>query len=216
MIGRLKTWVINIPWVWRTFQDFVGADPWKHAIYPSVIRTKGKLLDFGCSMGNSTEAFLDFDYWGADVDPAAIAAARDRWRNRDNVRFEVVDILGETYRKDFFDHVIIACTGHHIADTDLPKIIDKLLETMKPGGELHFFDVIRQPGRDRLVTRLFLKSDQGKHMRTRDAYRTMFAPYVVVEERLFESPDQFLKLPDLIYFRVATERDADAHGPLPS
>lgn len=203
MVRRLKTWVINIPWVWNTFQNLVGADQWKSRIYPSVLRTKGKLLDFGCSMGNTTASFLDFDYWGVDLDPDAIAAAKKRWHGHENVRFECVDILKGEYKKDFFDHVLFAGTGHHIEDADMPKIIDALLATLRPGGELHFIDVLRQPGKDRFITRLVMNNDQGKNMRTKEQYREMFAPYNVVEEKMFESPDRLIKLQDMLYFRIA-------------
>lgn len=202
MMHRLKTWVINIPWVWNTFQNVVGADQWKHSIYPSVFHTKGKLLDFGCSMGNTTEAFLDFDYWGVDLDPAAIAAAQKKWRGRENIRFECVDILKGPYKSGFFDHVLFAGTGHHIEDADMPLIINALLATLRTGGELHFFDVLRQPGKDRFITRIIMNNDQGKNMRTREQYLAMFAPHHVVEEKMFESPHRTVKLQDMLYLRV--------------
>ena len=71
---RLALWFLNIPPVWITFQYFVGANQWKSRMYPSVFRSKGKLLDFGCSMGNNTGDFLDFNYWGLDLDSAMIEA----------------------------------------------------------------------------------------------------------------------------------------------
>lgn len=199
---RLALWFLNIPPVWITFQYFVGANQWKSRMYPSVFRSKGKLLDFGCSMGNNTGDFLDFDYWGLDLDSTMIEAAKKRWAKRANVRFDCGDILEGYGKKNFFDHVLFACTGHHLTDEEIPKILDALLHALRPGGEIHFFDPIKQPDKDGFVTRLIMNNDQGKNMRTREEYDAMFAPYNVVEKKLFESPNNLIKLQDMLYIRI--------------
>ncbi|MDO8522612.1 MAG: class I SAM-dependent methyltransferase [bacterium] len=202
MLHRFAKWFINIPIVWNTFQNVVGANSWKNRIYPSVFKSKGAMLDFGCSMGNNTEAFLQFKYHGVDIDRAAIEAAKKRWAGTPDVSFESLDILKHPYMHNYFDNVLFAGTGHHLTDEEIPHILDALLLTLHPGGELHFFDVLRQPGKDRFITRIIMNNDQGKNMRTREMYRAMFAPYNVVEEKVFESPDRFIKLQDMLYFRV--------------
>lgn len=202
MFKKIVTKIINIPFVWNTGQNIVGANPWKNRLYPSVFHTRGSLLDFGCSMGNNTEAFLDFEYHGVDLDPEAIKAAKERWKGRQNVRFTQLDILTDGYKKEYFDNVLFACAGHHISDEKMQPILDALLLNLKSGGELHFFDVIRQPGRDRFITRLIMNNDQGKHMRTKEHYEQIFQPYRVVEQKLFASPDRLIKLQDMLYIRL--------------
>jgi len=196
--------VVNVPFVWNALQNVVGANPWKNAIYPSVFDSKGTLLDFGCSIGNGTGSFLDFQYCGVDVDAQAIAAARIRWRNHPNIRFECVDILRQPFGRDSFDHVLFACTAHHLADEYIAPTLDALLACLKPGGRLHFFDVIRQPGKDRFITRLIMHNDQGKHMRTKVDYESIFGAYrdCVAEQRLFRSPDRWIKLQDMLYVQL--------------
>jgi SAM-dependent methyltransferase len=172
-------------------------------MYPSVFATRGALLDFGCSMGNNTGDFLDFDYTGLDLDASKIEAARSRWAGRANVRFECGDILVMPERKARFDHVLFASVGHHLSDEQMPLVIEALLGTLRPGGELHFFDPLNQPGKDRFTTRLIMRNDQGKFMRTVQQYDAMFAPYPVVERRIFPSPDgKPVKLQDMLYLRL--------------
>jgi len=206
MLKRFAKWFINVPIVWNTFQNLVGANSWKNSIYPSVIKSAGALLDFGCSMGNNTEAFLQFKYHGVDIDRAAIEAAKKRWAGTPNVSFESLDILKQTYKNNYFDHVLFAGTGHHLTDEEIPHILNALLLTLRPGGQLHFFDVIRQPGKDNFVTRLIMNNDQGKNMRTEKQYDEIFAPYPVLERRIFPSPDRVIKLQDMLYIRLAKQR----------
>lgn len=197
--------IANIPFVWNTAQNIVGANPWKNRVYPSVFETKGKLLDFGCSIGNNTGVFLDFDeYHGVDLDPLAIAGAKERWKEYPQVQFHALDILENGYKQAYFDHVLFACAGHHIPDALMRPILDALFLNLRPGGTLHFFDVLRQPEKDRYITRLILKNDQGKFMRTRGEYDTLFAPYqhLISEDRMFPSPDRLIKLQDMRYLRL--------------
>ena len=204
MLKRIAYRILNIPLVWIIFQHFVGANRWKKTMYPSVFRSRGALLDFGSSMGNTTQDFLDFDYTGIDTDPSMIDAATKRWAGYENVRFVCADILTKPFPDASFDHVLFACTGHHLTDEEMKKIIPALLATLRPGGELHFFDVIKQPGKDGFTTRLIMNNDQGKHMRLREEYDALFAPYTVSEKKLFPSPDgNIVKLQDMLYFRVA-------------
>jgi hypothetical protein len=67
MLKKTLKKILNQPVIWNSIQYFVGANQWKLAVYPSVLSNQGdKLLDFGCSIGNITPAFLNFDYYGID------------------------------------------------------------------------------------------------------------------------------------------------------
>lgn len=203
--NKLVNKVANIPAVWNIAQNIVGANQWKAWMYPSVFKQKGgTILDFGCSSGNTTAMFLDFDYVGVDLDPQTIKAAQGKFKQYPNVKFFNLDIIKEGFKKDFFDHVLFAGTAHHLTDDELRKIIDILIDNLKPGGQLHFFDPISKPGEDSWTTRLIIRSDQGKHVRTEDVYKSFFSPekYRTTTWRVFPSPDRFIKLPDFIYICV--------------
>jgi SAM-dependent methyltransferase len=201
---RTVRWFINIPWLWDIAQNILGENQWKRQMYPVPIIGGRTLLDFGCSIGNETEAFLGFDYYGIDIDPTAIEAAEERFRDHSNVQFFCLDITKEPFRKDFFDHILFAATGHHLNDEQLSDVLRALMGNLKPGGQLHFFDHIRRPGKDSWTARLVINIDQGRNIRTEDEYRKFFDYRVlnIKEWKLIPSPEKFIKLPDFLYIRV--------------
>lgn len=197
--------ISNIPFVWNVAQNVIGARSWKDDMYPSVFERKGgSLLDFGCSSGNETKMFLDFDYYGVDIDAVAIAAAKEKFKQQTNVQFFNVDIIKDGFKRDFFDHLLFAGTAHHLVDADFEKIITILMQNLKKGGQLHFFDPIRQTEKDNWMTKLIIRSDQGKFARTEETYKTIFDPHVynIAEWKIFPSPDRFIKFPDFLYIRI--------------
>ena len=195
----------NIPVLWNFAQNLIGARAWKDEIYPSVFeRTQGTFLDFGCSSGNETGMFLDFDYYGVDIDKEAISAASEKFTEHEHVQFFAVNIIKDGFKKDFFDHVLFAGTAHHLRDEDLDAILDILVTNLKPGGQLHFFEPISQPEQDSKMTRFIIRSDQGKHTRTEATYKELFAKKGLhaSEWKIFRSPDRFIKFPDFLYVRI--------------
>ncbi len=203
----LRRWykkVLNTPFVWSAIQNFFGSNQFKHGLYPELVKGSGRLLDFGCSVGNCTEGFLDFEYHGVDLDETAIAGARERWKGTPHVEFHALDIVKDGYKKDYFDHVLFACTGHHLTNEELPQVFDALLKTLKPGGVIHFIDNIRTPGKDRLITRVLMRMDQGKFIRSAETYDAFFREknLRVEERKILHSPDAFIKLTDMLYARI--------------
>lgn len=194
--------IVNIPFVWNLLQKFVGATEWKLKLYPLVFKKKGRILDFGCSTGPSTPAFLDFDYTGVDVDPQAIAAATKRFSSYENVKFVCANLLTEPIGEREFDHVLVACTTHHLSDKELETVMPILLGKLKKGGELHIFDPLSQPEKDGFITKLFIRYDQGRHIRTLEENKKIFAPYGISELKVFPSPDRFIKLEDMLYMKL--------------
>lgn len=195
--------ISNIPFIWNIAQNVVGANQWKAELYPSQVKGGKTLMDFGCSIGNETTAFLNFDYYGVDIDCNAIAAAQKKFSNHENVKFFCLDIIKDGFKKDFFDHILFAAAGHHLTDDELTKIIEILMSNLKPGGQLHFFDIIRQK-KDKWSTRFLSRVDQGKYIRTRDEYEKIFASHEnkIQKTELFSSPERFVKLQDMLYYQI--------------
>ena len=195
---------LNIPFVWNTLQNVVGANQWKLAMYPSVFTERhGKILDFGCSIGNTTAVFADFHYLGVDIDPIAIMAAKRRYAQYPNIKFHCADILKDKLPEQDYDYILFAASGHHIPDSNIRQTLDALLSYLKPGGTLRFFDIIRQPGKDGFTTRLLTRFDQGKFIRTQAEYEKLFSSYAVIDKKIFESPSNWLiKQQDFVYYAI--------------
>ncbi|OJI07237.1 MAG: hypothetical protein COX02_01825 [Candidatus Vogelbacteria bacterium CG22_combo_CG10-13_8_21_14_all_37_9] len=202
--------LVNFPPVWNTLQYLVGANNFKYQMYPSVFSAKnGRLLDFGCSCGNSTSVFLDFDYTGIDIDPEAIEAAKRKFKNYPQIKFLVADLITGPFQTNFFDHILFAGTAHHLKTAELELITKNLFLSLKPGGEFHFFDPIIQNDKDNLITKLFLRFDQGKNMRSREVLEQFFRSngYDIIETKIFKSPNRLIKLPDFLYLKINKKRD---------
>lgn len=186
-------------------QRVIGATPWKLRLYSQRVSKRGSILDFGCSMGVCTDAFIERDYTGIDIDQKAIATAQVRYRKHPSVKFECRDILVDGITKNTFDSVVFGCAGHHISDSDLRKIIPLLMDSLKRGGRLYFFDPIVQKNKDSIITRFFIAVDQGRFMRTSQEYRVLFESigYQIVTWEICESPHYLTKLQDILYIELA-------------
>jgi len=202
MIAGLKK-LLNTRFVLHSFQTLVGANQWKSKLYPSVFTKPGSVLDFGCSYGNTTKCFLDREYWGVDIDRAMIETAKKYFLSYPNVHFSHVDILKQEFKPGYFDHALFASVSHHISNEDLAPIFHALLKNLKPGGELHFFDIFRKPD-DKWTTRILTALDQGTFIRTLPEYDSFFASqaFPIVERRVIESPKAMIQLWDFLYIKM--------------
>lgn len=195
--------LLNTRFVLNTFQTLVGANQWKSKLYPPFFKKGGSVLDFGCSYGNTTPMFLDYEYYGVDIDPHMIQVAKNYFKDHKNVHFDCVNILEQDYKPNFFDSVLFASTSHHISNEDIHKILEALLENLKLGGELHFFDIIRQD-KDPFTTRMLTNLDQGEYIRTLDEYEKIFdrSRYPIVESKIVRSPKAVIQLWDFLYVKM--------------
>jgi len=170
---NLVTTILQHPLLWTVSQKIFGCDKQKHALYRGAFSGPCTMLDFGCSNGNTFEAFRDFTYYGLDIDPRLIADAQKKFAAENNARFVCADVLEHPFPDEFFDAILFAGTGHHLEDGLFPRIMDALGRMVKIGGSIHFFDVLRSPGEDSALLRLLIHLDQGKFHRTEARYRAM-------------------------------------------
>jgi SAM-dependent methyltransferase len=161
MINRL----LSLPGSWDLVQAILGIMTFKRELYLSKLHPPGRLLDFGCANGHIADIFREFEYYGVDLDPAAIDSAKRRHRDRPNMQFLAVDLRTRPFPEVFFDEILFAGTVHHLDDQAFLSLLIELHYCLKPTGILHIIDpVFRDPVRwsHRLVRWL----DQGKYPRT--------------------------------------------------
>jgi SAM-dependent methyltransferase len=163
-VGVLKR-LLSVPILWDSVQSVLGAMKFKRELYLSKLHPPGKLLDFGCADGHIADAFAGFDYYGVDIDPVAIEAAKRRYRDRPNMHFIAADLCTRPFPADEFDEILFACTIHHLDDERLLSLLKALHYCMKPGGTIHVFDLVRQD-KDGWSQNLMRRLDQGKYTRT--------------------------------------------------
>jgi SAM-dependent methyltransferase len=153
--------------LWNSVQTVLGAPEFKRKLYRSVLCPPGKLLDFGCASGHIVSAFLEFDYYGIDIDPGLIEAAKARFKGHPNAHFIAADIGSRPFEEGYFDEILFASTAHHMADSVFCAVLKHLHFCLKSSGKIHLFDPVLQP-KDGLQEK-FMRHilDRGKHSRTR-------------------------------------------------
>jgi SAM-dependent methyltransferase len=157
--------LLSIPVCWELVQGVLGANQFKRELYLSRLRPRCKLLDFGCATGHIADIFSEFDYYGIDIDPLAIAAAKRRFRDRPNMHFIAADLCTRPFPPEGFDEALFACTIHHLDDQRLQSILRELHYCIKSDGVIHVFDLVRQDN-DGWSQKLMRRLDQGKYMRS--------------------------------------------------
>ena len=163
-MGLIKR-LMSVPIFWDSVQVVLGAMKFKRELYLSKLHPPGKLLDFGCADGHIADTFAGFDYYGVDIDPVAIEAAKQRFRDRPNMHFIAADLCTRPFPSDEFDEILFACTIHHLDDERLLCLLKELHYCMKPDGVIHVIDMVRQD-KDGWSQNLMRRLDQGKYTRT--------------------------------------------------
>jgi SAM-dependent methyltransferase len=157
--------LVAMPAVWNLTQEILGAPDFKRKLYTSVLHPPCRLLDFGCASGHLADAFVDFEYYGLDIDPHAIAAAAARFRDKPNMRFVAADIRDQPFEPNFFDEILFAATVHHLTDDQLRTVMRELYTCLRPGGVIHIFDPVLQD-KDGWQAHLLRRLDQGRQPRS--------------------------------------------------
>ena len=127
------------PHLWDLFETIFGANRKKKRTYREVICDKGRMLDFGCSTGITTGAFVGCEYYGIDIDKRCIDRAMAKWSNPKNVHFVCADLLDKPFSESFFNFILFAGTGHHLKDKEVDSLLLEMHRILKPGGNIYFF-----------------------------------------------------------------------------
>lgn len=115
---------------------------------------------------------MEFEYYGIDIDPYVIAAARARYKEHPNARFISADICSRPFDENYFDEVLLAGTAHHLSDSLFATVLKELHYCLKPGREVHLLDPTLQ-AKDGWQPKLMRRIDRGRHSRSLDQFLTI-------------------------------------------
>jgi SAM-dependent methyltransferase len=161
--------LLEIPWLYRTFQRVVGGDYWRKYLERYVRPQAGeKVLDLGCGPADILEFLTGTRYTGIDLDASYIGAARARFGDRGVFKCQsIVDAVVDEPAS--FDVVLANGVLHHLDDSEVGALFGVAVAALKPTGRFVSFDGCWIDGQS-WIARSLLARDRGLHIRTADAY----------------------------------------------
>lgn len=122
--------------------------------YPSALRPGGRVLDFGCGIGDSVQALLDmgFDAWGVDVLEFWDRDIELLWEDREKPPSEVAarlkTVSTDHYRLPFPDAHFDFCFSDQVMEHvfNLPVVMREIVRVLRPGAvSVHRFPGPNKP-----------------------------------------------------------------------
>lgn len=130
-----------------------------------------RVLDVGCGTGDALNHLPDVErYLGVDTDPIAIEAARRRFGDRPNVRFECRHL----HALDVVDFaptgVVLSGVLHHLTNQEAEGVFRLALGSPSL-VRIVTADIVFLPGK--LFNNVLAMMDRGRHCREPDAYASL-------------------------------------------
>ncbi len=176
----------QIPFVYSTFQNMLGADGSRRELVSAYIRPQPgeRVLDFGCGPGTMLPYLGDVVYTGIDLNADHIATAKTQFGDR--AAFHAGDI--ETLDKDIhgpFDLAICVGVLHHLDDSQVDSLCRIVFDRLAPQGRFVTVDPAFVEGQN-AIARWLASRDSGQSVRAPEGYSQrirQFFPSVEVSVR---------------------------------
>lgn len=164
--------LLNVPSVYRAQQYLWGA-PKLRAVTCSYLglQPNQSLLDVGCGPADILSSLSGINYFGVDVSPKYIAAARVRFNGRG--KFFVGDVYSLPELADRrFDAVLAQGVLHHIDDSQAAALFRFATQRLVPGGRIVTADPCYHEHQG-MLERFLIDHDRGQNVRRAEAYRDL-------------------------------------------
>lgn len=140
-----------------------------YELFPREARRS--ILDVGCGTGDALKYLDEFEsYLGVDTDEVAVAAARKRWGQRPNVRFERRMLRAEDIAEAAPTGVVLSGVLHHLTNAEAEGVL-RLAAGSPRLVRIVTSDIVFLPGR--LFNNVMAMMDRGRYCRDPDAYAAL-------------------------------------------
>ena len=167
----------RFPRLWLLMQNTIGGNACKQALATEHYRRQKRVLEIGCSVGNTSAVFRAFPnvtLTGIDIDRHAIDLAKRRFRNEPNFRFSLSSLEELSRRRETFDYVLFAGVLHHVADNTGLQLLRDAVKCTTSGGRMVIYEPERARPSDGWFFRCFCTIfEQGAFLRSRDALQRL-------------------------------------------
>jgi SAM-dependent methyltransferase len=129
---------------------------------------RGSVLDVGCGTGDALKYLDAFEsYLGVDTDEVAIEAAKKRWGDRPNVRFEARTLRAGDIVDLAPTGVVLSGVLHHLTNEEAEGVL-RLAAGSPRLVRIVTSDIVFLPGK--LFNNVMAMMDRGRFCRDPDAY----------------------------------------------
>lgn len=166
--------VLSHHWLYDIFQSLMGAHRVRYQFSTTFIRAYpgSRLLDIGCGTAQILEYLPEgVDYWGYDINPAYIAAARTKFSKRGQFSCRFLE-ESEVTGMMSFDIVIATGLLHHLDDDNARNVLHLAKLALKSGGRFVSFDPVFVVDQNP-IAQFIISRDRGQNVRTPEKYRNL-------------------------------------------
>ena len=163
--------VLSHPWVYDLFQTIMGAHRARRNFSKNIIQAHpgSRLLDMGCGTAQILNYLpKDIDYWGYDISPAYITAAKAKFGGKGHFACRFLE-ESELAAMPPFDIVLAIGLLHHLDDDTTRKMFYLARIALKPGGRFVSLDPVLTADQN-FLARLLVNRDRGQHVRNGEGY----------------------------------------------
>ena len=173
MLKRILDWFYGIPWVFQKLRYWVlGGFDYGPAYQRLKVGENDVVLDIGCGMGDSMKHLKNFRfYYGFDTDKRAIETFRKNHSAPNIILNNRICTAADIQQLQPTKCVLIGLV-HHINDDDARALLQSLAANTQLQGTVTL-DTVFVPGR--WLSNMFAAADRGRHVRTTEQYRQLFA-----------------------------------------
>ncbi len=164
----------KFPRLWLLFQYVLGGTFDKRKIASKYFSKHQKILEIGCSSGNVSAVFKNFEnikFLGIDIDEKAITFAKKRFVKNDNFKFRCCDLEDLISENKKFDYILFAGILHHISDTETEEMLQSASDLLSENGIIVISEPLPAEKKHSWIVKLYHNLfEQGSMVRTKKEY----------------------------------------------
>jgi SAM-dependent methyltransferase len=142
------------------------------------------ILDIGCSTGNCARTIISMEnnrYVGIDISREYVELARQR---HPQGNFQEMDARRLAFRDHNFDIILFIASLHHMDDEVIRDCTKEIRRVIRKDGVVLCAEPVF--AKSRLISTFVLHLDRGRHIRSEEAYRSLFDDFVVCRASQFD------------------------------
>jgi 2-polyprenyl-3-methyl-5-hydroxy-6-metoxy-1,4-benzoquinol methylase len=165
--------VLSIPFIYSSFQVFMGAKKFNHRFAIEHIRPFSgmNILDVGCGPAEILTCLPDVNYWGFDISEPYISQAQKRFGIAGNFQCKQLQKADLTSLPKF-DAVLALGLFHHLDNEDASEVMELASQALRPGGRLISVDPCIDPTQN-IISSFLISKDRGQNVRDKLGYASL-------------------------------------------